>query len=159
MNSYLTKTSTLVALFVISGALVACFMVFTPVAGGVLLDSLGTVAASQQLLGEMSDAQKAVHFRITLGLDMIFPLAYGGFFVGLTLKHFNRGRFWLAMPALLVIPTDIFENLIQLLALTGAEDLLGIKALLTPIKFTLFNVAAGIAAVSLCLGIWRHIRS
>ena len=152
----MTKTSTLTFLFIVFIALVACFIRFTPLAGGLLLDNLGPATESQQLLASMSYAQKTAHFRITLWLDMIFPLAYGGFFVGLTLKHFKQLGMWLAIPAFLVIPTDICENLIQLLALTGAEDLLHIKAILTPIKFMLFNIAGCIAAVALSLGIWRH---
>ena len=88
---------------------------------------------------------------------MLFPLAYGGFFVGLTLKYFEQAGRWLVIPAFLVIPIDICENLIQLLALTGTEDLLDIKAMLTPIKFMLFNVSATIATLSLAIGMWRRI--
>ena len=87
---------------------------------------------------------------------MLFPLAFGGFFVGVTLKYFEQVGIWLAIPAFLVIPTDICENLIQLLALTGTEDLLQIKAILTPIKFMLFYISATIAALSLSIGIWRR---
>ena len=85
------------------------------------------------------------------------PTRLRGGFVGLTLKNFKRAGIWFAMPALLVIPTDLCENLIQLLALTGTEDLLHIKALLTPIKFRLFKVAASISAMSRCLGLWRRL--
>lgn len=98
MKDHLIKTSTLIVLFVISVALVTCFMAFTPFAGGVLLDNLGPAAASQQLLAEMSDAQKTVRFRRTLGLDITFPPAYGCFFVGLTLKSLKRSGMWLGMP-------------------------------------------------------------
>ena len=156
MKDYMTKTSTLTLLFVVFVALVGCFIMFTPLAGGILLDNLGSATDSQQLLASMSYAQKIAHFRITLWLDMIFPLAYGGLFVGLTLKNFKQVGMWLAIPAFLVIPTDICENLIQLLALTGTEDLLHIKAILTPIKFMLFYVSGSIAAISLSLGIWRR---
>ena len=155
----MTRTSTLTFLFIVAVALVGCFITFTPVAGGILLDNLRSATESQQLLASMSDAQKTAHFRITLWLDMLFPLAYGGFFVGLTLKYFEQAGIWLAIPAFLVIPTDICENLIQLLALTGTEDLLHTKAMLTPIKFMLFNVSATIAALSLSIGIWRRFKS
>ena len=156
MKDYITRTSTLTFLFILAVAIVGCFIAFTPVAGGILLDSLRSAPESQQLLASMSDAQKTTHFRITLWLDMIFPLAYGGFFAGLTLKNFKQMGAWLAIPAFLVIPTDICENLIQLLALTGTEDLLQIKAILTPIKFMLFNISATITALSLSIGIWRR---
>ena len=156
LKDYMTRTSTLTFLFIVAVALVGCFITFTPVAGGILLDSLRSATESQQLLVSMSDVQKTAHFRITLWLDMLFPLAYGGFFLGLTLKNFKHVGIWLAIPAFLVIPTDICENLIQLLALTGTEDLLQIKAILTPIKFMLVNISATIAALSLSIGIWRR---
>ena len=156
MKDYMTRTSTLTLLFIVALALVGCFTTFTPVAGGILLDSLRSATESQQLLVSMSDVQKTAHFRITLWLDMLFPLAFGGFFVGVTLKYFEQVGIWLAIPAFLVIPTDICENLIQLLALTGTEDLLQIKAILTPIKFMLFDISATIAALSLSIGIWRR---
>lgn len=157
MKGYMIRTSTLTFFFIMAVALVGCFITFTPVAGGILLDSLGSASESQQLLASMSDVQKTAHFKITLWLDMLFPLAYGGFFVGLTLKYFEQAGIWLVIPAVLVIPIDICENLIQLLALTGTEDLLHIKAMLTPIKFMLFNVSATIATLSLAIGIWRRI--
>ena len=156
LKDYMTRTSTLTFLFIVAVALVGCFTTFTPVAGGILLDSLRSATESQQLLVSMSDVQKTAHFRITLWLDMLFPLAFGGFFVGVTLKYFEQVGIWLAIPAFLVIPTDICENLIQLLALTGTEDLLQIKAILTPIKFMLVNISATIAALSLSIGIWRR---
>ncbi len=156
LKDYMTRTSTLTFLFIVAVALVGCFITFTPVAGGILLDSLRSATESQQLLVSMSDVQKTAHFRITLWLDMLFPLAYGGFFLGLTLKNFKHVGIWLAIPAFLVIPTDICENLIQLLALTGTEDLLQIKAILTPIKFMLVNISATIAALSLSIGMWRR---
>ena len=156
LKDYMTRTSTLTFLFIVAVALVGCFITFTPVAGGILLDSLRSATESQQLLVSMSDVQKTAHFRITLWLDMLFPIAYGGFFVGVTLKYFEQVGIWLAIPAFLVIPTDICENLIQLLALTGTEGLLQIKAILTPIKFMLFNISATIAALSLSIGIWRR---
>ena len=156
LKDYMTRTSTLTFLFIVAVALVGCFITFTPVAGGILLDSLRSATESQQLLVSMSDVQKTAHFRITLWLDMLFPIAYGGFFVGVTLKYFEQVGIWLAIPAFLVIPTDICENLIQLLALTGTEGLLQIKAILTPIKFMLFYISATIAALSLSIGIWRR---
>lgn len=66
MKDDLTRTSTLVVLFVIFVAGVACFIAVTPVAGGLLLDNLGPAAASKQLRGAMSERLKTAHFRITL---------------------------------------------------------------------------------------------
>ena len=154
---WISKTSTLTFLLLVTIALVACFSAFIPSTGGVILDNMGPVTEAQALLGSMSEAQKLAHFRITLWLDMAFPLAYGGLFAGLTLRNFKTYGKWLALPALLVIPVDIIENIIQLVALSGSEDLLGVKSLLTPTKFMLFNVAGSISLFSIALAVVRGI--
>ena len=149
MRVLLTKTSSLALLFAAAIALVFGFNLWTPSAGVTLLDGIGPALEAQELLASMSETQKTAHFRMTLWLDMLFPLAYGGFFAGMVLRNFEKPGVWLAIPAFLVIPIDIAENVIQLIALSGNESLLGAKSLLTPTKFALFNVAAVIAFASL----------
>ena len=157
LRRWISKTSTLIFLLLTTLGLVAGFSTFIPSTGGVILDNMGSVADSQALLGSMSEAQKLAHFRITLWLDMAFPLAYGGLFAGLALRNFKTYGKWLALPALVVIPVDIIENIIQLVALSGSEDLLGVKSLLTPTKFMLFNVAGSISLFSIALAVVRGI--
>jgi hypothetical protein len=167
INSWLTKTTTLAFLLLTFMALMLGFRIFTEATGGItldtILDTIGPVSDAQALLASMSEAQKLAHFRLTLWLDMLFPLAYGGLFAGLTLRYFQTYGKWLVLPALLVIPVDITENIIQLLALSGSESLLGVKALLTPTKFILFQLSAGLALTSVLVAAarrrWRRQKS
>ncbi len=157
INNGLTKTSTLTLLLLTFMALILGFSIFTEATGGIILDTIGPVSDAQALLASMSEAQKLAHFRLTLWLDMLFPLAYGGLFAGLTLRYFQTYGKWLVLPALLVIPVDITENIIQLLALSGSESLLGVKALLTPTKFILFQLSAGLALISVLVAAARRL--
>ena len=157
INSWLTKTTTLAFLLLTFMALILGFSIFTEATGGIILDTIGPVSDTQALLASMSEAQKLAHFRLTLWLDMLFPLAYGGLFAGLTLRYFQTYGKWLVLPALLVIPVDITENVIQMLALSGSESLLGIKALLTPTKFILFQLSAGLALTSIIVAAARRL--
>lgn len=125
------------------------FQLAAPSAGGALLDSLSSLESTQQLLQDMSLQQKRAHLWITILLDIPYPLAYGGLFAGLCLRHGDRYGLWLASPALLVIPIDLVENGIQILALLGIEALLVAKEFLTPAKFLLFGIAALLALACL----------
>ncbi len=158
MIGLLTRTPVLWALFVLTVALFVGFNFWTPAVGGMILDTVGPVDEVQALLASMTDAQKASHFRMTLGLDMIFPLIYGGLFIGLIFRNFDKAARWLAIPAFAVIPIDLAENTIQLMALQGNESLLGAKALLTPAKSLSFLVAALIALAGLVIATVRRLR-
>jgi hypothetical protein len=153
------KTSVLWGLFLATVVISIGFILWIPDVGGAILDRLTTVDEVHSLLTEMSDAQKESHFMMTLMLDMIFPIAYGGLFAGLALRFGGNAGIWLAIPALAVIPVDLFENTIQLFALTGSEGLLSVKAILTPVKVILFNLAGLIALGALALGVLGMIRS
>ncbi|PCJ22941.1 MAG: hypothetical protein COA96_12995 [SAR86 cluster bacterium] len=152
MKKLVTQTLNLWILFVLTAALMAGFAYWSPSIGGTGLDSVGPVSDVQALLASMTSEQKQSHFWMTLLLDMLFPLAYGGLFAGLALKHARRYGVLLAIPAIIVIPVDIVENIIQLLALKGSTGLLTLKSLLTPTKFFLFYTAAVIALGSLIFG-------
>lgn len=153
MKAQITSITNLWLLFALTLALMAGFVLWTPSVGGVGLDSLAAVGDVQTLLASMSSVQRNSHFWMTLLLDMLFPLAYGGLFCGLTLRHAGSYGAVLAVPALIVIPVDILENIVQLISLKGSTSLLDLKALLTPIKFFLFYTAALIAVGSLMFSI------
>jgi len=153
MNMLITRNSVLYLLFFFTVVLMAGFVLWTPSVGGVGLDGISSVAEIESLLAGMSESEKDSHFWMTLLLDMLFPLAYGGLFAGICLKHAGRYARYLVLPALVVIPVDMLENIIQLLALKDNVSFLELKALLTPTKFFLFYVAAAIASASLLISI------
>lgn len=158
MLKYLQMNTVLWFLF---GATLACvygFNLWGPSAGGVLLDTLATEVDVQAQLDVMSLEEKNSHFWMTLILDMIFPIVYGGFFAGVALRFFEGKAKWLAVPAFTVALIDVAENTVQLFLLNDVGGLIALKPILTPAKFTLFNVAALIAVVALVFGLYRRFR-
>lgn len=151
MQKLLSKSTTLWLLLAATIALAVGFQLTTAQAGGVLLDGISALQDTQQLLATMTPEQKQAHLWITVLLDVPFPFAYGGLFLGLCLRHAGKYARWLAIPALLVIPVDLLENTVQVIALLGYENLLALKLFLTPLKFLLLYVAALIALSSLCI--------
>ena len=149
MLPLLCQPKTLWLLFIATLALTFGFQVSAPAAGGVLLDGISSTAEARELLASMSTGQKQAHIWITALLDIPYPFAYGGLFLGLCLRNGGRFALWLATPALLVIPIDLIENAVQIFTLLGNEEILSTKSILTPAKFLLFYAAAAIALGSL----------
>ncbi len=110
------------------------------------------------LIGTLSGEQKTAHFWITVLLDTVYPLAYGGFFAGMALRFFGSFGKIAAVPALATIVVDLTENTVQALALSGAADALDAKNWLTPLKFGLFYVAGVIALIALVIAIVNIFR-
>ena len=123
------------------------FQLATPFVGGALLSVSASLAASEELLQSMSAQQKQRHLWSTVLQDAPFPFAYGGFFLGLYLRHGDRFAVYLAAPAFLVIPVDLIKNAVEVIALLRDEALLPANAYLTPANFLLFY-AALIVAIS-----------
>lgn len=143
------KTEFLIGLFIAFLGLTIAFFVLRQKVGGEILDNIGPVSKVKKQISEMSRTQKKLHLLMTIFLDFPYPLVYGTFFVGLTLRGFGEiGYWWLSIPALLVVPIDLTENIIQIMALSGNESLLREKAVINPIKFFLFYTAVFISLLS-----------
>ena len=136
-HTLLTRASTLWCLGI---ATVLLSLSFAPAAAQfdlVLLDGISSPAIARETLASFSTEQRVAHAWITATMDVVYPLVYGPLFAGVTLLFFPKRR-WLALPGLLVIPVDLFEGLVQVLALLEVSDWLGAKALVTPLKLLLF---------------------
>jgi hypothetical protein len=133
------------------------FSIWIADAGGILLDTVVSPDEARALIAGMSAEQREVHFWVTVLLDAAYPLAYGSFMAGLALRFFGGWGKWLSVPAFLTMAVDFAENTLQAMALKGV-DLLGAKAVLTPMKFGLFTAAAVIALVALVWGIVGLVR-
>lgn len=153
MLQLIQKPKALWILFAATLTLTFGFQLFTPAAGGVLLDSISSLADTRELLATMTPQQKRAHLGITIGLDILYPFAYGGLFAGLCLRFGGHLGMWLACPAFLVLPIDLIENAIQIVALAGDETLLIGKTFLTPTKIFLFILAALLALLCLLLDV------
>ena len=70
-------------------------------------------------------------------------------FFGLTLRVFGSKRLLLLLPALLVIPVDLLEGFVQVLILSGNDEVVSMKEWVTPLKLLLFILAILIAVMAL----------
>ena len=123
-----------------------------------LLDRLSDPAEVRQAIAAMTAEQRVIHAWITATLDVAYPLAYGALFIGSACAFYPRGGRYLALAIAPVVPFDLLEGVVQVLALTHVADFVGAKAVLTPLKFALF--ALGLLATLRAGLTWltRHFR-
>ena len=103
----------------------------------------------------MSEDQRIVHAWITATLDVVYPLAYGALFIGSALKFYNKFGWLIASPFFVLVPMDILEGIIQVLALTGTVDMMDAKAVLTPVKSILFLFGLSTTIIGFILDRYR----
>lgn len=155
MRDFLTHSTTLWVLFVLFLLETAGFGVIMHLYDFVIIDEMSDPEAVRHHVEEMTGLQRSVHAWMTATLDVAYPLTYGALFAGLTIRVLKPV---FAIPAIAVIPTDLVEGFVQVLALNGNYELLWLKAFVTPAKLILFGVAIVIALVALWMG-WRQRRS
>ena len=119
-----------------------------------LIDRIGDPEQIRQTISSMNAMQRQVHIWTTATLDVLYPLTYGLLFAGLSLSQFRR--FW-ALPAMIVIPIDLLEGVVQMILLLGNDHWIGLKAILTSTKFVFFALAALIALAALMVGIMARL--
>ncbi|MDP2246681.1 MAG: hypothetical protein Q8J65_01020 [Nitrosomonadales bacterium] len=145
--AFLTKTSTLWILFVTTLLLFFTFRIVASTWGFTFIDSISSPEELRSLIAGMSAEQRISHAWATCTLDVAFPISAGLLFAGVALRFFPKYGIYLALPGFLAIPTDLFEGVIQVLALTDTADLLYLKAIVTPLKATLLLTGLAIAIV------------
>ncbi|MEX1201092.1 MAG: hypothetical protein WEB02_09925 [Methylophaga sp.] len=146
-DSFLTKTSTLWILFVTTLILFFGFRLVANHWGFTFIDSMSSPEELRNVIAGMSAEQKMSHVWATSTLDVAFPISAGLLFAGAALCFFPKYGIYLAIPGFLAIPTDLFEGVIQILALTNTADLLDLKAIVTPLKAALLLSGLAIAIV------------
>ena len=156
--SFLARTPVIWTSFLLMLVIGVGFGLCRPMVGGAFLDMTSDPEMSRTIIATMSDAQRTAHAWVTVLLDTAYPLAYGGFLGGVALRFFGKFGTYAALPALGVIIIDLTENLVQVLALAGWVDALDAKAWLTPLKFGLFFLAAGVAVIGLVIGVVGLLR-
>ena len=152
----LTRTPTLYGLLCVT---IAMTLAFTPLAqhfGLTLLDGISSPQLARETIAAFTADQRIAHAWITATLDVAYPLAYGLLFAGCTLRFFPNAGKYLALPPLLVIPIDLFEGLIQILALLEISDWLALKAVVTPLKLIL--LASGLITTVAGAFAWAYRR-
>lgn len=144
----ISDTRTLWWLFILTLLLTASFVVCSSLWNLTLLDGVSSPVEVRRILIGMSPEQITAHIWITATLDVAYPLAYGGLFAGVALSMFETYGRYLAVPALLAIPVDLLEGVVQVLALTDTWDLIDMKAYVTPVKTALFLSGLAIACAA-----------
>lgn len=146
------------SLFVVCVVLTISFVVISQVFGFRFLDGMWVPGEVLAQVGVMTDTQKAVHSLSTLTLDVLYPMTYGALFLGLVVRYFHDPHPVLFLPALLVVPVDVVEGVVQVFILNGGIGLVGTKYWLTVSKFLLFLLAFGLAMFAMGRVIVQSLR-
>lgn len=136
----LAETQTLWISFVATILLTAAFQVLIAMFDLILLDGISDPEQARAAIASMSEHQRTVHVWMTGTLDVAYPAAYGALLIGSAYKFFPKAGHFLAAPTFVLIPTDLIEGVVQILALMGVTDWLDSKAILTTLKGTLFSM-------------------
>lgn len=153
--SVLTNARTLWTLLLVQVLIWIGFVSVMTVYDFVLMDEMWEPDAIRSYLAELSAQQKRAHVWTTATLDVLYPLAYGAFYAGLALRFLPRLGGLLVLPAIAVIPVDLAEGVVQVMALNGDAAIVNHKAWITPLKLVLFGLASLIALAGLAVGLRR----
>jgi len=124
---------------------------------GKLLDEILTGDDAITRLNMMNDQQRESHFWGTVILDTLYPLAYGGLFIGLLSRFAWQWRWLLILVPVMGVLADFAENTVQAMALSGyAAEILVAKDIVSPIKFGALLASLG---VSVLLGVGVLVRA
>lgn len=152
MTRTLARTRTLVLLVIVTACCSVAFKMFEGDVGGRYLDLIFGVEPLIGQLGRMNAAEKAMHVRMTLTADVIYPLAYAGLISSLLIR-LTHGRVCNVGIGFAVTGAvaDYIENGLEVAILSGHEAFVPFKAVMTTLKFGLL----GFALFALAFGIVR----
>ncbi len=140
LQTTLSQTRVLWISFIATILLTIAFQVAVPVWDLILLDAIADPAEVRAALAAMSPEQHTIHAWVTATLDVAYPVAYGALFIGSGYRFYGRYGWLVALPAIVLVPVDLVEGVVQVLALTGIADWIDSKAYITPLKTGLFLV-------------------
>lgn len=156
---FLTKTGTLWTTFVATLILTLLFGIVMRVWGFSIIDEMHDPQQVLAHIDAMTPVQRTVHAWMTGTLDVAYPLVYGAFFIGMALRFLGRFGLWLALPGIAVVPVDLTEGVIQILLLTGSDNVAWMKVYVTPLKLGLWFAALLIAMVAAAVAGARLLRA
>lgn len=156
-RAFLSDGRTMVVMLLAMIAIGVAFGAVKPFIGGGLLDLISHPQANIDRLAEMNAAQRHAHIWVTLTLDSLYPIAYGGFLAGVALRFAPRYALAAASPALALVLVDIVENALIVAALLGADGIVHAKAYATHLKWWLFGLALLVSVVLAFAALLRHL--
>jgi hypothetical protein len=134
----LAETRILWISFVVTLLITFAFQLIVASVGGTLLDAVADPEQARVVIASMSESQRLTHAWITATLDVAYPAAYGALFVGSAYRFYPKVGRYLAWTMFVLVPIDLVEGVVQILALTDLADLLASKTVLTNLKQVLF---------------------
>lgn len=152
MFGTLAERKSLWIAFVSTILITIAFPITASTRGVTFIDAISDPEKVRSAISSMTSDQRVAHAWITATLDVAYPLAYGALFVGSAYAFYERFGRYIAIALLAVVPADLLEGVVQVLALTDTADLVDAKAVLTPLKTGLFLL--GLAATLLGWVLW-----
>ena len=152
LRNTLTDNRILWMSFIATILLTITFQVAVGIWDLTLIDAISDPGDTRLAIASMSQQQNLIHAWITATLDIAYPLAYGALFIGSGYKFYGKWGWLVAAPVFVLVPTDLIEGVVQVLALTNVTDWIDAKAILTPLKTFLFLL--GLATTIVGWGIW-----
>lgn len=140
MKARLTQGRTIWALFFLLIVLTLIFLLVMKIWDFHVIDEMSNPEAIRAHIAAMSPEQRRVHLVTSATLDVVYPFVYGALFIGMAWKFFPRASRFLVPLIALTIPVDLAECLVQVLALSGNDDVVDLKAIITPVKLVLFFI-------------------
>ena len=159
MLDRLATTSALWIAFIATLLITAAFPMAANTWDLTFIDALSDPAEVRAVIAAMSPAQLAAHAWLTATLDVAYPLAYGALFAGSAICFYPNWGQRLAWVFVALVATDLLEGVVQVLALTDVVDLIGAKAVLTPLKTVLFLVGLVTTVVGWIIWLVARVRS
>ena len=156
ISRYVVRSRALWAAFGVCVLLLLGFYLARFWVGGVLLYKVSDPGVLLAMFAEFSPHQLWVHIVATVGLDVVFPLAYSVLFSGLIIRGFGSYSPAVLVPLAVLVGFDLLENVPQaLLLLTlvdatlGALEIIAVfKAQVTPIKFSMLYLTSAITVMA-----------
>jgi hypothetical protein len=109
-------------------------------------------------IASMSTEQRTVHWIMTATLDVVYPFIYAVFLAGMAYRFLGNFGKCIAPISLICIPFDLAEGFAQIMLLTGSDDFVTLKTIVTPIKLVLFSTGMFFAVVAGFIGLYRKLK-
>lgn len=156
LGSALSQPRTLWLTFIAVLIITAAFPMAADIWNLSFLDAMSDPDEVRATIASMSSDQRVAHAWITATLDVLYPLAYGALFVGSAYAFYGRFGWLIALPFFVLVPVDLLEGVVQVLALNGVADWVDAKAVLTPLKTGLFLFGVLITVVGWVIWLFRR---
>jgi len=155
--NFLSQTKTLWVTFTAALILTLCFGLIMHIWEFGIIDEMYAPEKIIAHIEAMTPLQRRVHAVMTGTIDVLYPFAYGSFFIGMAKRYFVKYGTWLALPSLLVIPADLAEGITQIFLLNGHYDFADLKAIFTPLKLGLYFAGVAITILAILRAIYGYM--